>query len=193
MPVQRLLNCFRGSCGFFWQSIIIYHFFAGRTFYRMFQQPLCSVYVACLALFSQMSLVQSLKFFDVSSLPFWQYTTLRKGMPTYANRPSSIYLLCVTLRTYLLQGFIALHRSAHSAYNARNVRVLIASSSICTTRSLLERCPHKNETLAAQRCYLRQKTRDHCAQPTQAYVRFLEVYKRILISNYGLLTLFFTP
>ena len=61
---------------------------------------------------------------------------------------------------------LSLSRSARpSAYNARNVRVLIASSkkvfSQDTTRSLLERCPHKkNEALAAQRCYLR---RNMCA------------------------------
>ena len=54
----------------------VYHFFAELKFGRMFQLPLYSDYVACLALFSQISLVQSLKFFDVSSLPFWQYTAL---------------------------------------------------------------------------------------------------------------------
>ena len=112
MPVQRLLNCFRGSCGFFMLSCLcngcsealvvslcslsrscqcnvfsivsealvvfyaVYHFFARLKFDRMFQLPLCSVYVTCLALFSQTSLVQSLRFFDVSSLLFWQYTAL---------------------------------------------------------------------------------------------------------------------
>ena len=63
---QRLLSFLYAIC----------HFFAELKIDRMFQLPLYSVDVACLALFSQISLVQSLKFFDVSSLPFWQYTAL---------------------------------------------------------------------------------------------------------------------
>ena len=45
-----------------WFLYAVYHFFAGLKFGRMFQLPLCSVYVVCLALFSQISLVQSLRF-----------------------------------------------------------------------------------------------------------------------------------
>ena len=120
-------------------------------------------YIACHALFSQISLVQSLKFFDISSLPFWPYTAL--SFLTETARLACIY--CgVTLRTYLL---LALHRSAPSAYNARNARVLIVSSKNYLLQkrpeNLLELCPHKNEILVAQRCYL---WRDHYAQPASA-------------------------
>ena len=113
-----------------WFLYAVCHFFDALKFDRMFQLPLCFVYVACLALFSQISLVQSLKFFDVSSLPFWQYTALffdGKKCP-HTQTPRLACTVVVTLRTYLLQTSIALHRSAPSAYNARNVRVLIASS-----------------------------------------------------------------
>ena len=224
MPVQRLLNCFRGSCGFFMLSCLcngcsivsealvvslcslsrscqcnvcsivsealvvfyaVYHSFARLKFDRMFQLPFCSVYVTCLALFSQTSLVQSLRFFDVSSLLFWQYTALSfltERYATYASHSSRMYC-CVTLRTYLLQASIALHQSAPSAYNARDVRVLIASSKKYSHKKRPEVC--SSAALTKMKpwllCHLRRKTHDHCAQPACVYL-LLPRGKQILIS-----------
>ena len=115
---------------------------------------------------------------------------LRAWLPITSQYSSS--MCCVTLRTYLLQASIALHGSAPSAYNARNVRVLIASSKkylhqkrqeVCSSAAVTKMKPWP---LLDQQCYLRRKTRDHCAQParvTHAFVYFsLPRGKRIPIS-----------
>ena len=61
MPVQRLLNIVSEAL------VVSSRSLTGLKFGRTFQLPLCSVYVVCVALFSQNSLVVSIKFFDALS------------------------------------------------------------------------------------------------------------------------------
>ena len=120
LPVQCLLNCFRGSCGFFTQSITS---LPGWNLVVCFSCP-CALFTYSVLLCSHKFLFFSL--FDILSPPIWQYAAL--SFLTERNARLACIYCCVTLQTYFLQASIALHRSAPSAYSARNVRVLIASS-----------------------------------------------------------------
>ena len=103
-----------------------------------------------------------LLFGNMLRFPFCQ-----KGMPTYANCQSSMYILLCHTADILSSGI----------YRSPSVSPLCIQRAECTsadcllkkvfspetTRGLLERCPHKkNETLAAQRCYLRRKMCETC-------------------------------
>ena len=172
-----------------WFLYAVYHFFAGLKFGRMFQLPLCSVYVVCLALFSQISLVQSLRF--IASFLAIHCALLFDGKVCPHTQTARLACTVVSHCGHTFFGRLSLSigqpplHTTHGMYEYG----LPAQKSIFTRNDqkfARVLSSQKNETPAAQQCYLRQETRDHCAQTasvTHACVYFsLPRGKRIIIS-----------